>query len=144
VRQMTSRARHRIHEERPRFAIDRKAAAAAADRLIAALRDADIDALRAVLATDVVQIADGGDRVNAGITPIVGIDRVSQLLIGLRRKHWAGLELRRADVNDLPGVLLLWPDGTIFAAVGLDFDGDRIAALFAVLNPDKLVHANRR
>lgn len=144
VRQMTSRARHRVHEERPRFAIDRTAAAAAADRLVDALRAADIDALRAVLAADVVQIADGGNRVNAGITPVVGIDRVSQLLIGLRRKHWVELELRRAEVNDLPGLLLVQPDGTIFAAIGLDFDGDRIAALFAVLNPDKLAYANRR
>ena len=144
VRQMTSRARHRVHEERPRFAIDRKAAAAAADRLVDALRAADIDALRLVLASDVVQVADGGDRVNAGVTPVVGIDRVSKLLIGLRRKHWAQLELRRADVNNLPGMLLVRPDDTIFAAIGLDFAGDRIAALFAVLNPDKLAHANRR
>lgn len=144
VRQMTSRARHRVHEERPRFVIDRKAAAAAADRLIVALRDADIDALRAVLGTDVVQIADGGNRVNAGITPVVGVDRVSQLLIGLRRKHWARMELRPAEVNGLPGMLLVQEDGTVFAAFGLDFEGERVAALFAVLNPDKLVRANRQ
>jgi RNA polymerase sigma-70 factor (ECF subfamily) len=143
VRQMTSRARHRVHEERPRFVIDRKAASAAADRLVLALRDADIDALRAVLATDVVQVADGGNRVNAGITPVIGIDRVSQLLIGLRRKHWEGLELRRAEVNGLPGIVLAHADGGIFAAIGLEFDGERVAGLFAVLNPDKLVHANR-
>jgi RNA polymerase sigma-70 factor, ECF subfamily len=143
VRQMTSRARHRVHEERPRFVIDRKAASLAADRLVTALRDADIDGVRAVLATDVVHVADGGDRVKAGIAPVVGIDRVSQLLIGLRKKHWAGLELRRAEVNGLPGILLVQPDGGIFAAIGIEYEGQRVAALFAVLNPDKLVHANR-
>ena len=143
VRQMTSRARHRVHEERPRFVIDREAASLAADRLVTALRDADIDGLRAVLATDVVHVADGGDRVSAGITPVVGIDRVSQLLIGLRNKHWVRFEMRRAEVNGLPGIVLVQADGGIFAAIGLEFEGARVAALFAVLNPDKLLHANR-
>jgi RNA polymerase sigma-70 factor (ECF subfamily) len=41
VRQMTSRARHRVHEERPRFALDRRAAEKATQRFITALRFAD-------------------------------------------------------------------------------------------------------
>ena len=69
---MTSRARHRVHEERPRFALDRRAAEMAAQRFITALRDGDIDGVRAVLAEDVIQVADGGGRVNAGRVPVVG------------------------------------------------------------------------
>ncbi len=34
--------------------------------------------------------------------------------------------------------MLLQPNGVLFAAVGLDFQRDRISAIYAVLNPDKL------
>ena len=112
---MTSRARGRVQSERPRFLIDRQAARAVVERFIAALNDDDIDGLRSVLATDVVQIADGGGRVNAGLNPVVGIDRVASLLLGLHQKFWTGLELRAAWVNGLPGMRLDLEDGTIFA-----------------------------
>jgi RNA polymerase sigma-70 factor (ECF subfamily) len=138
VRQMTSRARHRVHEERPRFALDRHAAGIAAQRFIAALRDADVDGLRAVLAEDVIHVADGGGRVNAGRVPVVGIDNVSRLLMGLRRKFWDDFEIRPARVNGQPGLLLLHQDGTLFSAAGLDFRADRINGIYTVLNPDKL------
>jgi RNA polymerase sigma-70 factor (ECF subfamily) len=139
VRQMTSRARHRVHEERPRFALDRRAAELAAKRFIAALRDADVDELRAVLAEDVIHVADGGGRVNAGRVPVVGIENVSRLLIGLRAKFWGDLEIKLARVNGQPGFLLLQhPDGALFAAIGLDFQADRINGIYAILNPDKL------
>jgi RNA polymerase sigma-70 factor, ECF subfamily len=138
VRQMTSRARHRVHEERPRFTLDRRAAEIAAQRFITALRDADVDGLRAVLGEDVIQVADGGGRINAGRVPVVGIENVLRLLMGLRTKFWNGLELQPARVNGQPGVVLLQPDGTLFAAVALDFQVDRINGIYAILNPDKL------
>jgi RNA polymerase sigma-70 factor (ECF subfamily) len=138
VRQMTSRARHRVHEDRPRFVLDRRAAEKAAQRFITALRDADVDALCAVLAEDVINVADGGGRVNAGRVPVVGINNVSRLLLGLRSKFWGGLEMYPAHVNGQPGILLKQPDGALFAAIGLDFQGDRISGIYAILNPDKL------
>jgi RNA polymerase sigma-70 factor, ECF subfamily len=144
VRQMTSRARGRVQSERPRFLLHPQAARAVVERFIAALHDDDIDGLRSVLATDVVQISDGGGRVNAGLNPVIGVDRVASLLLGLQRKFWTELQLRAAWVNGLPGLRLDLEDGTIFAAIALDFDGERINAIYAVLNPDKLVYANRR
>jgi RNA polymerase sigma-70 factor (ECF subfamily) len=144
VRQMTSRARHRVHEERPRFALDRRAAEAAAERFITALRNADVDGLRAVLAQDVIQVADGGGRINAGRVPVVGIENVSRLLMGLRTKFWNALEMQPARVNGQPGIVLLQPDGVLFSVLGLDFQRDRITGIYAVLNPDKLADASRR
>lgn len=46
---------------------------------------------------------------------------------------------RIADVNGLPGLTLTRPDGTLYAAIGLDHAHDGINGIFAVLNPDKLV-----
>jgi RNA polymerase sigma-70 factor (ECF subfamily) len=144
VRQMTSRARHRVHEERPRFALDRRAAESATERFIAALRDADFDGLRAVLAEDVIQVADGGGRVNAGRIPVIGIENVSRLLMGLRTKFWGDLAIEPARVNGSPGFVLLQPDGGLFSAIGLDFQGDRVSGIYAILNPEKLTKASER
>jgi RNA polymerase sigma-70 factor (ECF subfamily) len=138
VRQITSRARHRVHEERPRFALDRRAAESATLRFITALRDADVDGLRAVLAEDVIHVADGGGRVNAGRVPVVGINNVSRMLMGLRSKFWGDLQIHPARVNGQPGFLLLHADSALFAAIGLDFQADRINGIYAILNPDKL------
>jgi Sigma-70 region 2 len=93
---------------------------------------------RAVLAEDVIHVADGGGRVNAGRVPVVGLDNVSRLLIGLRSKFWDDFEIRAARINGQPGLLLLNQDGTLFAAAGLDFQADRINGIYTILNPDKL------
>jgi RNA polymerase sigma-70 factor (ECF subfamily) len=142
VRQMTSRARHRVREERPRFAVDRRAAQATVGRFLSALQAADVDGLRAVLATDVIEVADGGGRVNAGTNPVVGIERVLRLLIGLRTKHWSAFSYEAAHVNGIPGFLVGDAGGTVYAAVGFDFADGRIGAIYTVVNPEKLVSIN--
>jgi RNA polymerase sigma-70 factor (ECF subfamily) len=142
VRQMASRARTRVQAERPRFAVDRRTARAMAERFVSALRDDDIDAMRALLTTDVVNVADGGGRVSAAPKPIVGRERVATVLFALRPKFWEAYVTRVADVNGMPGLTMARPDGTLFAAVGFDYAPDGITGIFAVLNPDKLVRFN--
>jgi hypothetical protein len=44
--------------------------------------------------------------------------------------------LRQARVNG--------PGGALFAAIGLDFQGNRVNGIYAILNPDKLADASRR
>jgi hypothetical protein len=52
--------------------------------------------------------------------------------------------LRQARVNGQPGLVLLKPGGALFAAIGLDFQGNRVNGIYAILNPDKLADASRR
>jgi RNA polymerase sigma-70 factor (ECF subfamily) len=142
VRQMASRARTRVLADRPRFAVDRRTARDMAQRFVSALRDDDIDALRALLTTDVVNVADGGGRVSAALKPIVGRERVAAVLFALRPKFWNVYEVCSADVNGRPGLTMAYPDGRLFAAIGFDYAPDGITGIFAVLNPDKLVRAS--
>jgi RNA polymerase sigma-70 factor, ECF subfamily len=100
--------------------------------------------MRAVLAEDVIQVADGGGNVSAARQPIVGRTNVIRLFEGVRTKFWSDLEFRLATVNAQPGILMLRPDGSVYGAVALDFEDGRICALYAVLNPDKLARTNRR
>lgn len=94
-----------------------------------------------VLATDIIHIADGGGVVRASINPVVGIDRVSRLLAGLRTKHCASMEMEVLMVNGLPAIGLFDND-SLHCIIGLDFRTDCIAAVYSLLNPDKL-HTNR-
>lgn len=137
VRQMASRARNRVREDRPRISIDREKASSLTGRFLRALRAADVEELRAVLATDVVSVADGGGKVNAATRPVTGFDAVSRLLIGVQEKYWQFLRVERRLVNGLPG-FALFLDESLVGIVGFDFTADRIGSIYVVLNPDKL------
>lgn len=137
VRQLASRARTRVRQERPRLTIDRHKAQQLTDRFMHALEEADVEEMRAILASDVVSIADGGGKVNAAIRPIVGIDRVCRLLIGLQAKYWGETRQERLNVNGSPGIGLFTGE-RLWAVISFDFEADRIRSIYVVLNPDKL------
>ncbi|HTJ24522.1 MAG TPA: RNA polymerase sigma-70 factor [Candidatus Limnocylindria bacterium] len=136
VRQLVHRARERVHRERPRFLVDRDAARAVVERFLHALEERDVDALLRVLAEDVTHTADGGGR-GAARNVVRGRDRVSRLLLGLQRKFWGAARIRPVDVNGAPG-FLLERDGVLRATVALETDGERVRALYVVVNPEKL------
>lgn len=137
VRQIVSRARLRVHEERPRLTIDRRKAADLTERFLSALHDANVDRLREILATDVVAVADGGGKVHAGTRPVIGMDRVSRYMLGLHGKFWRNAHLERLAVNGLPG-FAAFDDASVSSVVAFDFGNDQISAIYIVRNPDKL------
>lgn len=139
VRQLASRARTRVREERPRLSVDRAKASQLIERFLQALRQANIGELQAVLSEDVVSISDGGGKVNAARNPVSGLDAVSRLLMGVYEKYWSSCTQQRLTVNGLPG-LGIYLEGKLVGVVGFDFAGDRIRSIFTVLNPDKLPH----
>lgn len=137
VRQLATRARARVREERPRVTVDRRRARDLANRFVRALHDADVGALQAILATDVVAMADGGGKVSAGTRPVVGAGKVARLLLGLQQKYWRHGRMERLAVNGLPGIGLLRED-VLAGVVAFDFTPDRIGSIYVVVNPDKL------
>lgn len=137
TRQIAARARQRVRAERPRLAIDRGKAARLVESFIDALVRDDLDALRAILAEDVVQFADGGGRVHAALNPVTGAERVSALLRGVYHKYWRPYGVRSILVNGQPGIGV-FDRGRLGVAVAFDFRSDRISAVYAILNPEKL------
>jgi len=142
VRQMVSRARRRVHEERPRLTIDSRKASALVERFVRAVHDANLEELQMVLATDVVVVADGGGKVNARPGPIAGVENVVPLLVG-PHGLWNRMRLQHLAVNGLPGAALL-RNQKLVAVVSLDFSASQIRAIDVVLNPDKLSRVNIR
>ena len=66
-----------------------------------------------LLASDARIVIDGGGKVAAALNVIEGADRVAAFLCGAVRKGWTDdLSLLYAFVNDLPGLLVLGPNGS--------------------------------
>ena len=137
-RQLLSRARQRIAERRPRF----KSSAGQERRLVEAFLRAtnagDVAGLMAVLAEDVVFVADGGTQPGAIPRPIIGAEAVTRLLVhGARREQAAFTATRLASVNGRPG-FVAYRGAVPRAAVAFETDGERIRTIYLVGNPDKL------
>ena len=142
-RQLASRARRAVRDERP-------APTATPDshaRLLQAFSDAvasgNVRQLAELLREDAVAITDGGGRKFAALNPITGADKVARFFIGLAGKT-AGHDVRiePAVINGAVGALL-YLDGELDLTLSMAVDGEKIAAIYIVRNPDKLRHAPR-
>jgi len=139
-RQLASRARRAVRDERP-------APTATPDshaRLLQAFSDAvasgNVRQLAELLREDAVAITDGGGRKFAARNPIIGADKVARFFIGLAGKT-AGHDVRiePAVINGAVGALL-YLDGELDLTLSMAVDGEKIAAIYIVRNPDKLRH----
>jgi RNA polymerase sigma-70 factor, ECF subfamily len=136
-RQMIHRARERVRGDRRRFESTDEARLALLKKFKLATETADEAALLALFTPDVVWTADGGGKVSASPKPLVGLDRVIGLLMGIARKWPPDRVIEITTVNGESGMLIR--DGrTVMAVMAFDIDADRIAHVYAVLNPDKL------
>jgi RNA polymerase sigma-70 factor (ECF subfamily) len=136
-RQALHRAREHVTVPERRTDADQAQAARVAERFLAAALSGDVDALLAMLAPDVVLTSDGGGVVHAAVRPVVGPHRVGRFITNqLRRLLDAGLEAEPCELNGSPGALVRAGDQR-FAYV-VEVDGDRVAAIRAVVNPVKL------
>jgi RNA polymerase sigma factor (sigma-70 family) len=66
-------------------------------------------------------------------------ERVARLAVGYERMGRGRISHRIVWINGEPAVLTLAGDRTLFTT-SFALDGDRIAAVYRVLNPDKLQH----
>jgi RNA polymerase sigma-70 factor (ECF subfamily) len=135
-RQMVSRARDRVRRDQKRFEARPEDKEALLRRFMAAVNARDEHALLALFTPDAVWTADSGGRAPASPRPIVGATNITRLVMGLTKTLMAR-EIRIATVNGEPG-LHIFLDGRLSSAMAFAADGDRIAAVYAVVNPDKL------
>lgn len=138
-RQLASRARTHLRQARPRFAVSKEHGLKVAAAFYAASRNGDMSALRTMLTEDVIACADGGGKVPATLTPLIGIDAV----LG-RHAEMAGdfarfpsRLMRYAVIDGLPGFLTVEMGG-IVQVTALHIQDHRIGAIYVTRNPDKL------
>jgi RNA polymerase sigma-70 factor, ECF subfamily len=138
-RQVVHRARERVRGDRKRFDATESAKATLLQKFLAAMEARDEQALLALFAPDATWTADSGGRVAAAPVPIVGADRIARLVIRLREKFWAGN--RKIEVTTINGEtgLSIHDGERLTATMSIATDGVRIHAVYAVLNPEKLM-----
>jgi RNA polymerase sigma-70 factor, ECF subfamily len=141
ARQLLSRARRRIADDRPRFDTDPHERRALVARFLAAARNGDMDGLVAMLAPDAVMVGDGGGKARALPAPMHGAARVARALVAFYGQvEQLGVTLEPVLVNGQPGFRTVGPDGRLVNIVALDVEGGAVKRLHSVLNPDKLGH----
>jgi RNA polymerase sigma-70 factor (TIGR02957 family) len=136
VRQIAHRAREHVAARRPRHRVSRAEQEAVVERFLAAVRLGDLQGLLAVLAPDVVVVADGGGVVEAAYRPIHGADKVAKFL-RLLAELAPGFETAPMWLNGAPAARVDL-GGALDTVMSFVVEEGRISRIFAVRNPEKL------
>jgi RNA polymerase sigma-70 factor (ECF subfamily) len=139
-RQLAARAREHVREERPRFETTEETRDRLASAFQAAMTTGDVQTIAQMLADDAVFYTDGGGKRLAALNPIYGRDKILRFLVGVGTKNPLPKpeDVKRVDINGLPGFVVRLPDG--IETLSLEIANDRIVAIYGVRNPDKLKH----
>src|SRR5262249_54940559 len=136
VRQIVSRARHRLEHDGPRFRPAPRAADGLAERFLAACRAGDVRAVEEMLTEDVEVLSDGGGKVPAAGTGVTGRNRAARVLAGVFSKKRRDCAMQVTTVNGEPGVVFT-RGGAVIDVVSLRIEGG-VRAVYMTNNPDKL------
>jgi RNA polymerase sigma-70 factor (ECF subfamily) len=142
VRQFALRARRRVQEQRPRFQSSREQQDELARKFLAAAKDGDLGGLEALLAHDVALTGDGGGKVPALAHSVLGRTRVARTLHNWFRTvgRVPAVSVRPVEINGGPGLLFVDDADRLASVWSLDVVNGQIAAINAIVNPDKLAH----
>ncbi|MEU6124849.1 RNA polymerase sigma factor SigJ [Streptomyces sp. NPDC047123] len=149
--QIYRRARQHVTTGRPRARADAATARKIVEEFLAAALSGDTEPLVKLLAHDAVSVADGGSKIFARRTPLIGALRIARYLRRLFRADAAkrarfgdSVTLHAAVVNDDPAVLV-GAGEEIIGVIGLDADPEgTVRALHLQVNPDKLTRITRQ
>lgn len=138
-RKLASRARNNIHAARPRFVVTKEQGFKIAAAFYAASRSGDMEALRALLAEDVVAYADGGGKAPASLEPLVGLEAVLGRHADLARDFAARPShlVRYTVIDGLPGFITVEAE-EIVQTTALQIEDGTVVAIYITRNPDKL------
>jgi RNA polymerase sigma-70 factor (ECF subfamily) len=141
-RKIFQRAREYMGAKSTRFHPDPEHHQTVTRRFMEAIGSGDLSRLVAVLQDDITLVSDGGGKVVAARVPIIGAEKVARFLLGVTQKAPPSLRSQPCQVNGSPGILIT-DDGGLESIMAWDIEGDRIAAIYAFRNPDKLRHIDR-
>lgn len=139
-RQIVSRARKRVRENRPRMQVSEEARRALLDRFVDAVQSQDKEALLALFAESATWTSDGGGKARAALKVIRGREQVVRFVLGVLSRHTDQFSFSPITINNEAG-LAMRAGGKLISAISVRTDGVRILDIFTVLNPDKLPQA---
>ncbi|WP_374009213.1 RNA polymerase sigma-70 factor [Leifsonia sp. LS-T14] len=136
ARQLVSRARKHLAEERHVREVDHQEQRRMLEAFLEAAQSGDIGELERIFTADIVSYADGGGLARASRIPVATPETVAKYLHAFHTRFWEGT-IHIVEANGSPSAVLV-RDGAIVAFVTLDATADGIRRLQWVLNPEKL------
>jgi RNA polymerase sigma-70 factor, ECF subfamily len=143
-RQLFHRARQRLAEQQARFRSSPEQREQVTEQFMRAASSGDVQKLLDVLAEDVVFVGDSDGKVpGAGsLRPVRGRDNVGPGLV----RNLTALPPERVWLEEVNGgpAIVATRGGQLYLLVELDIRAGLIAAMYVVLNPDKLQRLARQ
>jgi len=140
-RQLVSRARRRVREDKPRVHVSAEARANLLKQLVRAVETQDPGVLLALLAKDATWTSDGGGKTKAAKKVVEGAEHVARFAVGVFRRYLPRLTFAPVNVNDEAGLAVSF-DGHLLSIITIRTDGQKILGVYSILNPDKLAGHN--
>jgi len=136
-RQIVHRAKSQLREERPRYVVSAESHQRLMRRFTEAWSNADFKTMKEMMAESATLLGDGGGIVTSFPKPLVGGQRIAQLLFASTLRHKHDLRIELASINGRLGVLRYFGD-ELESAQSYDTDGERIVQIYVQRNPEKL------
>ena len=140
-RQLVSRARKRVREDKPRVHVAPEARANLLRQLAQAVESQDSGVLLALLAKDATWTSDGGGKTKAAKKVVSGAEHVARFALGVFRRHLSQLKFVPANVNDEAGLAVMF-EGRLLSVITILTDGQKILGVYSILNPEKIGRHN--
>jgi RNA polymerase sigma-70 factor (TIGR02957 family) len=148
--QIFRRAKQHVATDRARTEVDEATMRKIVEEFLAAATSGETDRLVTLLTGDAVSTGDGGGKVPARTTPILGALAVARFLRGLfkpsqaKRDIAGGSPTVYAELANGGPALVVVADGRVIGVLSLETTPEGVAAIRIQVNPDKLVRANRQ
>jgi RNA polymerase sigma-70 factor (ECF subfamily) len=136
-RQIVHRAKSQLSEQQPRYAIAPESRLHLTQRFAQALSEGSFGAMKSMLADNAKLLGDGGGKVLSFPVPLVGGQRIAQLLYASNLRYKDALRIELVSINGQPAVLR-YINGELESAHTYEIDDGRIVDLRVQRNPQKL------
>ncbi|NUS61518.1 MAG: RNA polymerase sigma-70 factor [Lysobacter sp.] len=136
-RQIVHRAKAQLLEDRKRYVVTQEAHQRLMKRFAEALSNGDFASLKDMMDESAVLMGDGGGFVQSFPEPMVGGDRIAQLLYAPTLRPENGMRIELAVINGNLGVLRYF-NGELESAQSYVSDGQHIQRIYVQRNPEKL------
>jgi RNA polymerase sigma-70 factor (TIGR02957 family) len=136
-RQIVHRAKSQLREERPRYVVSAESHQRLMRRFAEAWTNADFKAMKEMMAESATLVGDGGGIVTSFPKPMVGGERIAQLLFAGTLRHKHDLQIKLVPINGRLGVLRYFGE-ELESAQSFDTDGEHIVHIYVQRNPEKL------
>jgi RNA polymerase sigma-70 factor (ECF subfamily) len=136
-RQLVHRAKDQLRDERPRHRVARDTHQPLIRRFADAMANGDFPAIRSMLAVNADLTGDGGGKVTSFPKPMLGGQRIAQLLYASHLRYGPDVATRLTRING-EWALLRYIEGNLESAQTFVIDGEKILSIHVQRNPDKL------